>query len=83
MGWILFGDTHHDNTELMSKYAPDLGRDQFYRWLNTYHWVPLTATGLILLAIGGWPMSTPRRTCGARAASRRAPIRATAGGSRS
>jgi stearoyl-CoA desaturase (delta-9 desaturase) len=56
MGWILFGDTHHNNTELMSKYAPDLGRDQFYRWLNSYHWVPLTTLGLILLAAGGWSM---------------------------
>ena len=56
MGWILFGDTHHNNTELMGKYAPDLGRDQFYRWLNTYHWVPLTTLGLVLLAVGGWSM---------------------------
>ena len=31
---------------LMSKYAPDLARDPFYRWLNTYHWVPLTVLGL-------------------------------------
>jgi len=54
MGWILFGDTHHNNTELMGKYAPDLGRDQFYRWLNSYHWVPLTVLGFSLLAIGGW-----------------------------
>ncbi len=56
MGWILFGDTHHNNTELMGKYAPDLGRDPFYRWLNTYHWVPLTTSGLIMLAVGGWSM---------------------------
>jgi stearoyl-CoA desaturase (delta-9 desaturase) len=56
MGWILFGDTHHNNTALMGKYAPDLGRDPFYRWLNTYHWVPLTALGFLLLAAGGWPM---------------------------
>jgi fatty-acid desaturase len=56
MGWILFGDTHHNNTELMGKYAPDLGRDQFYRWLNSYHWVPLTTLGLVLLAVGGWSM---------------------------
>src|SRR5262249_51778836 len=56
MGWILFGDTHHNNTELMSKYAPDLGRDKFYCWLNTWHWVPLTTLGFVLLAIGGWPM---------------------------
>ncbi len=56
MGWILFGDTHHNNTALMQKYAPDLGRDPFYRWLNTYHWVPLTTSGLIMLAVGGWSM---------------------------
>ena len=29
MGWILFGDTHHNNPELMGKYAPDLGREPF------------------------------------------------------
>ena len=56
MGWILFGDSHHNNTAVMSKYAPDLGGDPFYRWLNTYHYVPLTALGFILLAVGGWPM---------------------------
>ena len=55
-GWILFGDTHHNNTELMAKYAPDLAGDPFYRWLNTYHYVPLTLLGLILLAVGGWGM---------------------------
>jgi stearoyl-CoA desaturase (delta-9 desaturase) len=56
MLWIIFGDGNHSNTQLMSKYAPDLARDPFYRWLNTYHWVPLTALGLFLLAIAGWPM---------------------------
>ena len=56
MGWILFGDTHHNDTALMSKYAPDLGADPFYRWLNSYHYVPLTVLGLILLAVGGWGM---------------------------
>ena len=56
MGWILFGDTHHNDTELMGKYAKDLARDPFYRWMNTYHWVPLTTVGVILLAVGGWSM---------------------------
>ena len=40
----------------MSRYAPDLGRDVFFRWLTTYHWVPLTVLGLALLAFGGWPL---------------------------
>jgi hypothetical protein len=53
MGWILFGDMHHNNTVTMAKYAPDLAADPFYRWLNTYHYVPLVLLGLILLAVGG------------------------------
>jgi fatty-acid desaturase len=54
MGWILFGDAHHNDTARMGRYAPDLCKDPFYRWLTTYHWVPLTALGFTLLAIGGW-----------------------------
>ena len=56
MGWILFGETNHNNTRLMSKYAPDLARHRFYVWLNDYHWIPVTVLGLGLLAIGGLPM---------------------------
>jgi stearoyl-CoA desaturase (delta-9 desaturase) len=56
MGWILFGEAHHNDTTLMSRYAPDLARDPFYRWLTTYHWVPLTVLGFALLAVGGWPL---------------------------
>jgi stearoyl-CoA desaturase (delta-9 desaturase) len=54
MGWILFGEAHHSDTARMARYAPDLGKDAFYRWLTTFHWVPLTALGFTLLAIGGW-----------------------------
>jgi fatty-acid desaturase len=55
MGWIVFGETHH-NSKIMAKYAPDLARHSFYRWLNKYHWVPVVATGLALLIFGGLPM---------------------------
>jgi stearoyl-CoA desaturase (delta-9 desaturase) len=55
-GWIISGDTNHNNTPLMSKYAPDLGRDPFYCWLNTWHWTPIVALSVLLFAIGGWPM---------------------------
>jgi len=54
MGWIIFGEASHNDTNRMSRYAPDLAKDPFYRWLTTYHWVPLTVLGLILLAVGGW-----------------------------
>jgi fatty-acid desaturase len=56
MGWILLGETNHNNTRLMSKYAPDLAKHKFYIWLNNWHWVPMVALGVILLAIGGWPL---------------------------
>jgi fatty-acid desaturase len=56
VGWILFGEAKHNNTALMSKYAPDLARHRFYLWLNNYHWVPVVALGAVLFAIGGLPM---------------------------
>jgi len=56
LGWIVFGESAHNDTARMAKYAPDLGKDPFYRWLTTYHWVPLTVLGFALLAVGGWGM---------------------------
>jgi stearoyl-CoA desaturase (delta-9 desaturase) len=56
MGWILFGETNHNNTRLMSKYAPDLAKHKFYVWLNNWHWVPMVALGVILFAVGGFPL---------------------------
>ena len=30
LGWIIFGEAHHNDTVRMSKYAPDLAKDPFY-----------------------------------------------------
>ncbi len=54
MGWMIFGESKHNDTATMTKYAPDLGREPFYVWLNTYHYVPLVIVSLALLAFGGW-----------------------------
>jgi fatty-acid desaturase len=56
IGWILWGETNHNNTRLMSKYAPDLAKHKFYIWLNNWHWVPMVALGVVLMAIGGFPL---------------------------
>jgi stearoyl-CoA desaturase (delta-9 desaturase) len=56
VGWILFGETNHNNTRMMAKYAPDLAKDPFYIWLNDYHWIPVVAMTGILYVIGGLPM---------------------------
>lgn len=56
VGWILFGESLDRLTGVVCKYAPDLGKDRFYVWLNKYFWAPLVVLGAALLAIGGWPM---------------------------
>jgi stearoyl-CoA desaturase (delta-9 desaturase) len=56
VGWIVVGETKHNNTRAMAKYAPDLAKDRFYTWLNNYHWVPNVVLAALLLAIGGLPV---------------------------
>ncbi|HEX5229813.1 MAG TPA: fatty acid desaturase [Bryobacteraceae bacterium] len=56
IGWLLVGESKHNNTKLMSKYAPDLARDPFYSRLNTYHWLTIVVVSVLLLVFGGWPM---------------------------
>ncbi len=41
---------------MLSVGAHPIAAEPFYRWLNTYHWLPLTVLGFILLAIGGWDL---------------------------
>jgi stearoyl-CoA desaturase (delta-9 desaturase) len=52
--WLLVGESNHNNTDQMTHYAPDLGKDAFYRWLNTYHLVPNFLLGMLLFYFGGW-----------------------------
>ncbi len=56
VGWILFGETNHNNTRLMSRYAPDLAKYPFHVWLNNYHWMPILVLTAILYIAGGLPM---------------------------
>jgi stearoyl-CoA desaturase (delta-9 desaturase) len=55
IGWILVGETKHNNTKLLGKYAPDLAKDKFYVWLNDYHWVPNVVLAAGLYLVGGLP----------------------------
>ena len=54
MGWILMGETLHENRAQLARYVPDLAKDRFHVWLSKWHWVPLTVLGLSVLAFGGW-----------------------------
>jgi fatty-acid desaturase len=57
MGWVLFGDRAHYAEEVRQKYAPDLIVDGYYRWLITWHWVPLVVLGLSVWAVFGHGMA--------------------------
>jgi stearoyl-CoA desaturase (delta-9 desaturase) len=56
VGWILMGETKHNNTKLLAKYAPDLAKYRFYVWLNDYHWAPILVLTVLMALIGGLPM---------------------------
>jgi stearoyl-CoA desaturase (delta-9 desaturase) len=56
VGWILMGETKHNNTRLLAKYAPDLAKYRFYVWLNDYHWAPILVLTALMALIGGLPM---------------------------
>ncbi len=51
MGWILNGSLHNDSA-VLKRYAPDLMAVPFYRWLNRWHWMPVTVLGFALLFAG-------------------------------
>jgi len=77
-GWVIHGSGANAEPALLAKYVPDLMKDDFYRWLNRYHWVPLTLVGFVLLAVGGW--STRRPICGGPGASTPTMTHGTTGG---
>jgi fatty-acid desaturase len=52
-GWLLVGKSLHSQIEALSRYSPDLRKDKFHVWLSKYHWLPITLSGVVLLA-GGW-----------------------------
>lgn len=52
--WMVFGKGYHNETKLMGRYAPDLAKDKFHASLNSWHWVPLTTLGFLLLGVGAY-----------------------------
>ena len=55
MGWILVGKSMHHDTTTLSRYVPDLAKDEFHVWITKYHYIPITILGFTLLATGGIP----------------------------
>jgi fatty-acid desaturase len=62
-GWLLWGNSLHQQTEVLARYVPDLARDRFHCWLSKYHWIPLVACGVLLFG-GGWLTGGPVNAVG-------------------
>ncbi|WP_199331258.1 MULTISPECIES: acyl-CoA desaturase [unclassified Calothrix] len=54
MLWIFYPRAEFFNYNYYQRYAPDLVRDPFYRWLNTNFLFLQIPVALLLYALGGW-----------------------------
>ncbi len=54
MGWILTGQTSHDNAKELLPFVPELRKDKFHVWINRWHWVPIATLAVTIFAFGGW-----------------------------
>lgn len=54
IGWILFGTAQKHDAATVARYAPDVMKDPYYRFLNRLYYVPLIIVGLGLFYFGGW-----------------------------
>jgi sn-2 palmitoyl-lipid 9-desaturase len=54
MLWIFYPTAESFDPNLYRRWAPDLAKDAFYRWLDKYFLALQIPVGLLLYAIGGW-----------------------------
>jgi sn-2 palmitoyl-lipid 9-desaturase len=54
MGWLLYKRPEFFEYESNRKFAPDLAKDGFYRWLDRYYLLLQVPLGVALYLLGGW-----------------------------
>ncbi|TFI51258.1 acyl-CoA desaturase [Mastigocladus laminosus UU774] len=54
MLWLFYPRAEFFNYEIYRKFAPDLDREPFYRWLNRYFLLLQIPVAILLYALGGW-----------------------------
>jgi len=54
MLWLFYDRKEFFDYETYKRFAPDLARDPFYRWLNQYYLLLQIPLGLLLYLLGGW-----------------------------
>ena len=56
MGWIFMGTSQWHSKATIKRYVPDLLKDKFITRLSSVYWLTVVVLGVVLFAIGGWPM---------------------------
>jgi stearoyl-CoA desaturase (delta-9 desaturase) len=56
LGWIVYGTANDHDAATLKKYVPDLMKDRFHVALARFYYAPLLVSGVLLFALGGWPM---------------------------
>ncbi len=56
LGWIIYGKANDHDAATLQKYVPDLMKDRFHTALARFYYAPLIASGVLLFAVGDWPM---------------------------
>lgn len=54
MLWLIYQRKEFFDYEIYKRYAPDIDRDPYYRWLNQYFLLLQIPLALLLYAVGGW-----------------------------
>ena len=54
MLWLLYPSSEFFNYSCYKRFAPDLERDHYYRWLNRNYLLLQIPFGLLLYGLGGW-----------------------------
>ena len=62
LGWITNGNLSN-TSPILKRYAPDLMKDSYYRWLSKYHWQPIFVLAGVLGA-GGYAWGGARLAIG-------------------
>jgi len=55
IGWMVTGESLHNDSAELSRFVPELRKDRFHVWISRWHWVPIVVLAAILFLVGGWP----------------------------
>jgi stearoyl-CoA desaturase (delta-9 desaturase) len=55
IGWLVTGETMHNDSATLLPLVPDLRKDRFHVWISRWHWLPMVGLGVVLFLIGGLP----------------------------